>query len=251
VAGPARRAGSRRRSAWSVGGGPGRRRDHHAGHRRAEYGDRGRGDRRLVVPDRLGHQGLDRDRPDAACRTGPGRAGHPGRAGAAGLPRRGPQGERADHGAASTHPYVRDRRRLLPRHRPGRRLPRALRGRLRRAGAGAPGRSDDVLLQHRLRGAGPDRGTADRPVLGRRAARTADRAARPGPQPDVAGGGAALPRRTRPRDRSGRRAAPGGDLGDAAQSRARPARSTPPPRTYSASPGCTWPAGSARTAPGC
>ena len=90
---------------------------------------------------------------------------------------------RPGDGAAPAHPHQRDRRGHIHRHRPGRRLRRALRRPAGRGPVGVHAGRDVLLLQQRLRAARPDHRGPRRPVLGRIAARAADRSARPPPRP--------------------------------------------------------------------
>ena len=101
----------------------------------AEPGDRRRRRRRLGVPDRLDHQGLDGDGRHAAGRRGPARARHPGRRGAARAAALRPRRHQARHDPAPADPHQRHRRRRLHRHRPRRRLPGEVRRAARRGGA--------------------------------------------------------------------------------------------------------------------
>ena len=97
--------------------------------RRAQHRHRRAGHRRLALPDRLDHQGLDGDGRHAAGRRGAARPGRPGRRGAARAAARRPRRHQAGDAAAPAHPHQRHRRRRLHRHRPRRRLPREVRRR--------------------------------------------------------------------------------------------------------------------------
>ena len=107
----------------------------------AEHGDRRRDDAGLALPDRLDHQGLDRDDGHAAGRGGPAVARLDGRRRAAGCPARRRGLERGGDGPAPADPHQRDRRRHLHRHRPRRRLRRAVRRPAGRRRAELPARA--------------------------------------------------------------------------------------------------------------
>jgi hypothetical protein len=111
------------------------------------------GDPRRAVPDRLHHQGLDRDPGHAARRRGPARPGRARRP----PPARLPGGGRARLGdgdrPAAARPHQRHRRRPVPRHRSRRRRRREVRRGHGGADAGAPAGRDDVVLQLRLHAA--------------------------------------------------------------------------------------------------
>ena len=162
--------------------------------RRAEQGDRRRGHRRLGVPDRLDHQGVDGDRRDAAGRrrtAEAGRADHrrPARA-AAGRPGRHQEGD----AAAPADPHQRHRRRRVHRHRPRRRLPREVRRDPRPGRADPSARRDAVLLQLGVRPGRPGDREADREDVGRGPARAAVHPAGLEAHEHPAGGGAPAPR---------------------------------------------------------
>ena len=150
--------------------------------RRAQPRDRGRGDRRLGLPDRLHHQDLDRDAGHAAGRRGAARPRRGRRPLPAGLRPGRRRGGPGDHRAAAAVPHGGVRGRHLHRHRLERRLRREVRRDAEDRPAAVPAGSDVLLQQRRLlRARAGHRGAAGQAVRPG-AARAPVRPARPGPR---------------------------------------------------------------------
>ena len=106
--------------------------------------------RRLDLPDRLHHQGLDGDRGHAARRRGTADLDTPVVEVLPDLRLPDAEVTRTRHRPAPADPHERHRRRRVHRHRPRRRLPRELRRAAGGRSAEPPARRDVVLLQRRL-----------------------------------------------------------------------------------------------------